>query len=290
MENLQFAVLGPLAIRQGRRPVPVRGWREHVVLAMLLLADGGVVTVDRLVDAVWDDAPPARAVKAVRNSISALRRRLAHADGPAVPIETMTAGYRLRVEDCRVDAHEFRQQADAARRLAAAGHTASAAAGLRSALGMWRGPALAGIRGRIVQASSAQLDEQRMAALEECLDLELALGRHRQAVSELQALVRECPLQERTVAQLMLALYRSGRQGEALGAYRQLADRLADELGIHPAGETTRLRQAILRQDPSLDRAYLNPRTIPTSSWPASITSQASQIGGIRCQRRSRRR
>lgn len=252
-EHLQFAVLGPLEVRRGQRPVPVRGRREHAVLAMLLLADGGMVTVDQLVDAAWDCHPPQGAVKAVRNCVSALRRRLVQIGGPGLPIETTAAGYRLPLAECRVDARDFRQQADAARRLAAAGHSAQAAAGLRAALGLWRGPALAGIRARMVQAGAVRLEEQHMTVLEDCLDLELALGQHRQAISELQALARECPLREKIVTQLMLALYRSGRQAEALSTYHQLANRLAVELGIDPACEVTWLHEAILRQDPSLD-------------------------------------
>jgi DNA-binding SARP family transcriptional activator len=248
--------------------VPVCGLREQAVLAMLLLADGDMVTVDRLVEAVWDGDPPFRAGKAIRNCVSAWRRRLAEAGVPAAPIDTTAAGYRLRLKDYRLDAREFRQQSDAARLLAAAGQAARAAAGLRAALSLWRGPALAGIEARIVQAGTARLDEQRMTALEDCLDLELALGQHRQAVSELQALAREYPLRERITAQLMLALYRSGRQAEALGTYRQLASRLARELGIDPVREITWLHQAILRQDPSLDPGHAARLQPPRPGWP----------------------
>lgn len=251
--DLEFAVLGPLEVRRGGRQVPACGLREQAVLAMLLLADGGMVTVDRLVEAVWDGDPPVRAGKAIRNCVSAWRRRLAEAGAPAGLIDTTTAGYRLRLTDYRLDAREFRQQSDDARLLAAAGQATQAVAGLRAALSLWRGPALAGIEARIVQVGTARLDEQRMTALEDCLDLELALGQHRQAASELQALAREYPLRERITAQLMLALYRSGRQAEALGTYRQLSSRLARELGIDPAREVTWLHQAILRQEPSLD-------------------------------------
>jgi DNA-binding SARP family transcriptional activator len=295
-QDLEFAVLGPLAVRRGGRQVPACGLREQAVLAMLLLADGGMVTVDRLVEAVWDDDPPVRAGKAIRNCVSAWRRRLAEAGAPA-PIDTTAAGYRLRLEDCRLDARQFRQQSDAAGLLAAGGQAAQAAAGLRAALSLWRGPALAGIEARIVQAGTARLDEQRMTVLEDCLDLELALGRHRQAVSELQALAREYPLRERITAQLMLALYRSGRQGEALGTYRQLASRLARELGIDPAREVTWLHQAILRQDPSLDLGHATrlqgprpgcpPRPAPCS--PPSAPGSSRPDPGAWCERDHRK-
>lgn len=271
MQALEFAVLGPLEVRRAGSPVPAGGPREHAVLAMLLLADGNVVTVDRLVEAAWEDLARPGTVKLLRNCVSGLRRGLAAAGGPAAPIETTATGYRLRPKDYRLDAREFRQQAAAARRQAAAGRAAQAAAGLRAALRLWRGPALAGIEARMVQVGAVRLDEQRIAALEDLLDLELALARHRQAVSELQALAWEFPLRERITAQLMLALYRSGCQAEALGAYQRLVSRLAGELGIDPTREVTRLHEAILRQDPALDLvqpARRSPRGRPCPSGP----------------------
>lgn len=260
-EDLQFMLLGPLEVRRGGDLVPVPGRREQAVLGMLLLAGDGSVAVDRLVEAAWDDPPPA-AVKAVRNCVSVLRRRLAEASAPPGLIETTATGYRLLAEDCRLDMRQFRQQADAARRLAATGQTAQAATGLRAALSLWRGPALAGVGARILQAGVVALEEQRITALEECLDLELTLGQHDQIIAELQGLAREHPWRERTASQLMLALYRSGRHAEALDTYRQLANRLAGELGIDPGGEVSRLHQAMLRHDPRLD---LGPRKSPAT-------------------------
>ena len=251
-EDLQFMVLGPLEVRRGGELVPVAGRREQAVLGMLLLADGGLVSVDRLVEVVWDD-PPRAAVKAVRNCVSVLRRALAEAGGPPGLIETTATGYRLLAGYCRLDAREFGRQVNAARRLAATGQTVQAATRLRAALSLWRGPALAGIGAGSLQACVVRLEEQRITALEECLDLELALGQHGHVIAELRTLTREHPLRERTASQLMLALYRSGRQAEALDTYRQLATRLADELGIDPAGEVTRLHQAMLRHDRGLD-------------------------------------
>jgi DNA-binding SARP family transcriptional activator len=213
---------------------------------------GETVTVERLVEAVWDGDPPYGAVKAVRNCVSALRNRIAEPCGPVVSIQATSAGYRLSLEGTRLDARDFQRQVNAARQLADAGQAADAAAGLRAALALWRGPALAGTGSRIAQDCAARLDELRMTILEDCLDLELALGRHRQAVGELQALAREWPLRERVAGQLMLALYRSDRQAEALDTYLQLAKRLAEDLGIDPATDVTRRYEAILRQDPSL--------------------------------------
>jgi DNA-binding SARP family transcriptional activator len=252
-EDLEFLVLGPLEVRLGQRPVPVRGRREQAVLTMLLLADGAIITVERLVAAAWDGDPPSGAVKAIRNCVSALRHRLAHDGGPAIPIETTLAGYRLPADTGRLDARDFRHRVATARQLATAGDAARAAAALRDALSLWRGPALDGIGGQIVQDCVALLDEERMIALEEYLDLELALGRHRQVTGELLAIARQHPLRERFTGQLMLALYRSGRQAEALDAYLRLAKLLAEDLGIDPTHAVTRLHEAILRHDPSLD-------------------------------------
>jgi DNA-binding SARP family transcriptional activator len=256
MENLEFMVLGPLEVWRGACPVPVRGARERTVLAMLLLADGDTVTVPRLVAAAWDDDPPAGAVKAIRNCVSALRHRLVADGGPVIPIQANPAGYRLPADAGRLDAREFRHQVNAARQLAAAGATVPAAAELRGALRRWRGPALNGTGSRIVRDCAVRLDEERMTALEEHLDLELALGHHRQVIGELLTLARQHSLRERFTGQLMLALYRSGRQAEALEAYRCLARCLTEDLGIDPAVALTRLRDAILRHDPSLDGRF----------------------------------
>lgn len=275
--ELEFALLGPLEVRRGERLVPVRGWREQAVLAMLLLAEGDSVSLERLVAAVWDGDPPSGAVKAVRNCVSALRGRLAEPGGRVVPIQATAAGYRLPVDGARLDTRQFRRQVDAARLLSADGRLAGAAARLRGALDLWRGPALAGTGSRIVRDCAARLDEERMIALEDRLDLELALGRHRQVTGELQALVREWPLRERIASQLMLALYRSGRQAEALDSYRRLAKRLAEDLGIDPAAEITRLHQAILRQEPALD---LPPAPPP---WHSARPRRVVRAAGAAC-------
>jgi DNA-binding SARP family transcriptional activator len=252
-EDLRFAILGPLVVHFRGCPVPIGGSRERMVLASLLLAGGGPVTVDHLVETVWGGAAPQTATKAVRNSVSALRQRLAAAGGSASLIETVPAGYRLEADHCYLDARDFQDRAVGARRLGAAGKAGKAADELRAALGLWRGPALAGMDSMVIQAQAADLDEQRLAALEECLDLELAVGRHRELVSELQGVARRHPFRERLAGQLMIALYRSGRQAEALDVYRQLASRLSDDLGIDPASEVAWLREAILRQDASLN-------------------------------------
>jgi DNA-binding SARP family transcriptional activator/Tfp pilus assembly protein PilF len=249
-----FSILGPLEVRYQGELVPVRGARERAVLAVLLLADGRLVPLAKLIEAVWDSEPPPAAEKAIRNAVSALRGRLGRAETSAAVIETDPAGYRLRLgEGSRVDAAEFRRRTASGCELASAGQAADAVAELRAGLGLWRGPALAGIGGLVIEAAAAGLDEQRLAAAEDCVESELRLGRHREVIGELQALAAEQPLRERVAGQLMLALYRSSRQAEALDAYHQLARKLADELGIDPSAEITRLHEAILRQDEALD-------------------------------------
>jgi DNA-binding SARP family transcriptional activator len=272
-EDLEFLVLGPLEVRRGEHFVPVRGSREQTVLTMLLLAGGGTVTMERLVRAVWDSDPPFGAVKTIRNYVSALRHRLAPHDGTVIPIEANLAGYRLPADTGRLDARDFRHQVAAARQLAATGDTAQAAAGLRDALSLWRGPALDGADSQVVRDYAARLDEERMTALEEYLDLELVLGHHRQVTGELLALARQHPLRERFTGQLMLVLYWSCRQAEALDAYLSLAKHLAEDLGIDPTPAITQLYEAILRHDQSLDGHFdaLSPQGAGARSRPLSV-------------------
>lgn len=220
---------------------------------MLLLDANRVVSVGRLVEAAWDSGPPAGAEKAVRNSVSALRRRFTEAGVPETVIITESAGYRLHLGNAHLDAEEFKHGVAEAGRLAGTGKVADAVDTLHHALGLWRGLALTGVDGPVIRAGADRLNEQRLTATEQCLNLELTLGCHREVVSELQALVGEWPLREQLACQLMLALYRSGRQAEALDAYHRLRDRLANDLGIDPSGDAVRLHEAILRQDPWLN-------------------------------------
>lgn len=262
MGAFAFRILGPLEVRHQGGLMPLRGTRERAVLATLLLAECRLVPLGRLVEAVWDGEPPQAAEKAIRNAISALRGRFRQAEAPAVSIETDQAGYRLRIDGSRLDAAEFTQLTASARELASAGKAAEAAEQLRAALSLWRGPALAGLRGVVLEAAATRLNDERLAAWEECLELELGLGRHRELTGELQELALYSQLRERTTRLLMLALYRSGHQAEALKAYHRLAGRLAEELGIDPSAEITQLHEAILRQDRELDAD-------PSAGWTA---------------------
>jgi peptide/nickel transport system substrate-binding protein len=223
-------------------------------LALLLLYRNERVSTDRLVDLLWDESPPESAPKMIQIYVSRLRRRLATAAGGDQRLLTQAAGYRLRAEPDELDLERFERLCDEGRKALAAGDAALAVGRLREALSLWRGPPLADIAdGRFFEQERARLEELRLGALEERIEADLALGAGAALVDELQALVREHPLRERPAAQLMLALYRSGRQAHALATYKQTRDRLVDELGIEPGRPLKELEQAILRQDPALD-------------------------------------
>ncbi|MBV9413498.1 MAG: AfsR/SARP family transcriptional regulator, partial [Solirubrobacterales bacterium] len=206
--GVQFRVLGPFEVLRDDAPVALGGAQARALLAVLLLHRGEVVSADRLIDALWPERPPATAAKTVQVYVSRLRRVLG--DGL---LATRGSGYALTVEPEAVDADRFRSLASEARGELEAGDARRAATLLAEALGLWRGPPLAEFAyAPFAQAEIARLEEARLAALEARIEAELELGRHSALVSELEGLVREHPLRERLQAQLMLALYRSGRQ------------------------------------------------------------------------------
>src|SRR4051812_35478063 len=223
--------------------------KERALLAVLLLQRGEVVSSDRLIDALWGEHPPATAAKSLQVHVSHLRKALG-----AGPIVTRGHGYLLATAPDEVDVDRFERAADAGRRLLAAGEAERAAATLTEGLRMWCGPPLADFAYEPFAATeAARLAELRIAAREDRMDADAALGRHAALVAELEALVRAHPLRERLRGQLMLALYRCGRQADALDRYRQGREALVGELGLEPGRELRGLEQAILRQDPELD-------------------------------------
>ncbi len=240
---MKFRILGPLEVVDGDREVAIAGSKQRALLAVLLLHPNAVVSRDRLIDELWGESPPDTASTALQVHVSQLRKSL----GRDV-IVTRTPGYMIRVEAGELDLERFEQLVEEARGKEAA----PAAATLRDALGLWRGPPLADLDGSVAVSERGQLEEQRLSALEHRIDAELELGLHGEQVPELEALVREDPLRERPRAQLMLALYRSGRQAEALDVYSKGRRLLADELGLEPGDELRRLERAILEHDPSL--------------------------------------
>jgi DNA-binding SARP family transcriptional activator len=248
---LDYRLLGPLEAQDGDRQVALGGTRQRSVLAVLLLDANRVVPAERIVSELWEDWPPATAPTAVQVYVSRLRKALG-----AGAIATRDPGYVVEVGPRSLDLVRFEAAAAAGRAALAAGDTEGGAALLREALDEWRGPALADLaRERFAQRAAERLAELRVAALEDRIEADLALGHHGEVVEELRALVTAHPLRERPRAQLMLALYRAERQADALATYRAAREALVDGLGIEPGPALRRLEQAILAQDPRLDLA-----------------------------------
>ena len=232
---MEFRILGPLEVVDDGRTLAMGGHKQRSVLAVLLLHPNEVVSTERLIDALWGDHPPETAGTAVQVHVSQLRKIL----GPD-RIETRVPGYVLRMDPHELDARRFEHLVSEGK--------------VRDALQLWRGPALAefGYEG-FAQGEAARLEELRVAALEELIDADLAAGRHRAVVAELDSLIRRHPLRERLRGQLMLALYQSGRQAEALAQFQETRRLLVEELGIEPSSELQRLHRQVLDQDPALD-------------------------------------
>jgi DNA-binding SARP family transcriptional activator len=242
--TLRVRLLGPVAVARSGRAVEIRGSRPLAVLSLLALRAGERVSIDELVEGIWDDDVPAQARHALHVYISELRSLLG---GSA--IETRDAGYALCIESDRVDAVLFRTLA----RRINGGPAEETLPELRAALALWHGPALEGAaESPLLRSAAAALEEQRLDLLERRFAAELEVGLHAQVVGELAELVAASPLRERLRAQLMLALYRCGRQAEALECYRDGRDVLISRLGLEPHRDLRDLEQAILRQDPSL--------------------------------------
>jgi predicted ATPase/DNA-binding SARP family transcriptional activator len=248
---VEFRILGSVEVDNSGLVVDLGGLRERTLLARLLLAAGQVVSADRLADDLWAGEPPPHSMATLRVYVSRLRRAL----GPAASaLVTQPPGYRLQLDAGQLDASRFEHLVTAARRELDDGNAEAAAAGLRTALGLWRGPALSDVADfAFAQADVARLEEARLAALEDRVEADLACGRHAGLTSELDGLAAAYPLRERLCGQRMTTLYRCGRQADALRAYRELRTRLADELGIDPNPRLHRLHEAILRQEPDLD-------------------------------------
>jgi DNA-binding SARP family transcriptional activator len=259
---MQFRILGPLAAENDGGEVALGGARQRTLLALLLLRRGQVVPSERLIADLYGSEPPRAAATALRVHLSRLRRAL----GPTAPLLARAGGYVLELEPGALDAERFEQLLERGRGQLAGEAFEDAAATLREALGLWRGPALADVAYEdFAQSEIARLEELRLVALEERIEADLGAGRHSEVVGELEQLVREHPLRERLRAQSMLALYRSHRQAEALEAYQGGRRLLAGELGLEPGRPLRELEQAILRQDPALEP----PSTSPAGTTPA---------------------
>jgi DNA-binding SARP family transcriptional activator/streptogramin lyase len=272
---LEFRILGSFEAFARGQPLEVGVGKQRALLAVLLLNSDEVVSTDRLIDALWEDNPPASALNSVHVYVSQLRKALGNGR-----LETRGHGYRLALEPERIDLGRFERLLAEGRELLAAGEAARAAEVLRAALALWRGPPLSDFASEpFSQGEIARLEELRLAALEERIEADLVLGRHAELVSELEALARRHPLRERLRAQLMLALYRSGRQAEALAAYEQARRMLAEELGLDPGRTLQELERAILRQDAELDQTGLPPARPPPPSDPRPRPGRRKRVG-----------
>ena len=251
---MDFNILGPFAVRDREGAViPVPGGRERSLLALLLIHRGEVISSDRIVDALWGERAPGTAAKAVQGYVSHLRRLLEPGEQGTVLV-TRPPGYVLRTGDETVDAARFERLAGDGRRALDDGSAAEAARILDEALAIWRGPALAEFAFEdFARDEIRRLDDMRLSATEDRFESLLRLGRHGEISGQLDALVAAHPLRERLRGQSMLALYRSGRQSEALQTYRDGRRLLAGELGLEPGPELQRLERAILAQDPALE-------------------------------------
>jgi predicted ATPase/DNA-binding SARP family transcriptional activator len=268
-----FDVLGPLRIRTDDGAlVAVREPKVRALLADLLTHHGQPVPVDRLIDDLWEESPPGNPVNTLQTKVSQLRRALERAEAGGRALVSLTpAGYVLRTDDEAVDASRFTALTGRAQRSA---HPRERAKLLGDALALWRGPAFAEFRDApFTRATVARLDEQYLTALEELAEARLELGEHGQLAADLGESVRAHPLRERLRAAYVLALYRAGRQTEALATYAELKERLSEELGLDPGPELAVLHAAVLRQDPALDApADVAPRQAPASRLPTPLT------------------
>jgi predicted ATPase/DNA-binding SARP family transcriptional activator len=246
---MEFRVLGPLDVVAGGQELKPPGGKPGALLGMLLLEPGRVVPVDRIVDALWGAQPPSTATKVLQGYVSRLRKVVGDEC-----LQTTANGYLLRVEAGSLDVRQFEALLDRGRSLVMSGPSGEAVTVLENALGLWRGPALVDFRDEaFAQNEIGRLEELRLVAVELLLEARLALGHSAEAVGELEALVRSHPLRESLRGLLMLALYRSGRQADALSAYQDARSVLVEELGLEPSRSLQQLEQAILRHDESLD-------------------------------------
>jgi SARP family transcriptional regulator, regulator of embCAB operon len=293
--KVRFGLLGPICMWVGGRGVDVGSPQQRAVLALLVLSEGRQVLVDEVIEALWGADPPLSAVGVVRSYVSRLRRVFAHAGGIAsgasVHLCSEGGGYRLLVDPVAVDVGVFRASLTAARKAQQRGDLLECSRQLRGGLSLWRGPALAGVggphdvvMGSFFSARRAWLEELRATAVEERLAVDIKLGNHDEAIAELVVAVTDQPYRERLWELLMWALYRAGRQADALAAYRNVARLLKHELGLEPGPGLREIHARILAADPSLVGGlspvrYLSPAGSSTqrpSAWHDTSDLRAS--------------
>lgn len=245
---MEYRVLGPVEVDDSGREVPLDGGKPRTVLAALLLAENRLVPNTEISGFLWGGHPPATMNAQIYSYISRLRKSL----GPKGSITRRSPGYQLRIGSARFDLTEFEGHLRGGRAALAAGNYVEAAARLRTAVGLWRGPALANVSDHLVEVERPRLEEARLSAMESLFDSDLALGRHGLVLPELIRLVQQHPLRERLRAQLMTTLYRCDRQADALALYDDGRRLLAEQLGVDPGALLRAVHQAILTSDPRL--------------------------------------
>jgi predicted ATPase/DNA-binding SARP family transcriptional activator len=280
---MRFGILGPTQVRRGDgREVAVGGPRLRALLALLLVDAGRVVPAERLIEGLYGGNPPGDASNALQSQVSRLRQLLRDEDRPGSPVELHPAGYRLAVDPDDVDAHRFERLAAEGHRALAGGDPPRAAALLREALDLWRGPALADA-GDVpsARAQAVRLEELRVGAMEDRAEAELALGGHPALVAELERLVAGYPLRERLRGLLMRALYADGRQAEALARFEEARRTLAEELGADPSPELAAVHLAVLRADPALARPAGRQAVRRLPAQLTTFVGRAEEVGRV---------
>ena len=287
---MDFRILGPLEVLDEGRPIALGGSRQRALLALLLVHANETLTTDRLIDELWGERPPAKAAKTVQMQLSRLRKALAGeaGNGSAGVVVTRERGYELVLDPERLDAQRFERLVAEGRSELAADRPGRAVAALEGALSLWRGQPLAELAYEpFAQREIARLDDLRGTALEALIEAKLALGGHAEVVGQLEALIGDHPYRERLRAQLMLALYRSDRQADALQAYQDARRTLVEELGIEPGERLRELERAILAQDPELHLAAEEPTAAespvetPRSAFVGRERELAELVGGL---------
>jgi DNA-binding SARP family transcriptional activator/nucleotide-binding universal stress UspA family protein len=274
---LDFRILGPLEVERDGGLVPLGAPKQRAVLAILLLSPNRIISVERFAHDLYAGAPPVTAVTQVQRQISELRKVL----GPADSIETRAPGYMIRLEPEQLDLRRFERLAGEGGDALARGDARAAGELYAAALALWRGAPLADLASELfVERVATRLVELRLAVLEQRIEAELALGQHEALVGELEALVAAYPLREQLRAKLMLALYRSGRQAEALEAFRQGRNALVDDLGLEPTASLRELEHAILVHDPELE-AGRRPGAIGLADSDRAVLVLPSSVEGI---------
>jgi DNA-binding SARP family transcriptional activator len=282
MHTVTVGLLGPLDLRVGAQQIRVGGNRQRTILAMLAMTPGRVVSMDRLIEAVWSDAPPATARTQIAICVVSLRKAFEEHDVERAVLATASPGYQLQVEPDQVDVTRFVEAMGTAAELAKRGDTTAAVDRVTQALALWRGPAMTGLSCHDLELEASRLDEQRLTAVELRAGWCLELGRHSEVVNELSAVVVQQPLRELARAHLMLALYRAGLRTEALATYRDGRRISVEEFGIEPGPLTRRMHDAILGDDPHLTLA--EPALDVSSVVPAQLPAESTGFLGRRAE------